>query len=86
MNKHDKSEHDASCNGMSPCDMATDLDQLLEDISVHAPGTWENGRGPKDWFAVSTEDAGGIIAYFQEGSHAYAFRLALINAMLNPLV
>lgn len=85
MNPHDRDEHDASCNGMSPCDMATDLDQLLEDISVHEPGMWENNKGPKGWFAVSREDEGGIIAYFQHGSHAYAYRLFLANAALNPL-
>lgn len=66
--------------------MDKDLETMLEEVSVHGPGQWENAVGPKDWYAVSTEDSGGIIAYFSNASHAYAFRLFLINASLNPLV
>lgn len=59
------------------------LDELLEQISVHGPSQWENEDGPKGWHAVSREDEGGIIAYFSKEAHAYAFRLFLINAMMN---
>lgn len=59
------------------------LDDLLEEISVHAPGMWENDEGPKNWYGVSTEEAGGIIAYFAEESDALRFRLAEINRRLN---
>src|SRR5437588_13063254 len=50
------------------------LDELLETVSVMAPGSWENDAGPKDWFAVCN-DEDGIIAYFQEERAAYRFRL-----------
>ncbi len=30
---------------------------------VLAPCEWENDDGPEGWYAVSTEDAGGIVAY-----------------------
>lgn len=62
-----------------------DLDQLLTDISVHSPGQWENDQGPKDWWAISTEGAGGIVAYCADEALAYYIRLALINAKLNPI-
>lgn len=61
------------------------LDEMLEDVTVHAPGFWENDDGPEGWFAVSTEEAGGIVAYFATEGDAFHFRLALINATLNPL-
>jgi hypothetical protein len=63
-----------------------DLLELCEDISVHAPGMWENELTPimKDWFAVSTPDE-GIIAYFFKESQAFHFRLTLINNILNQL-
>lgn len=58
-------------------------DSLLEDISVFAPGMWENETGPKDWWAVCNEE--GIIAYFGREVDAYFYRLALINARLNKI-
>ena len=61
------------------------IDKLLEDITVHEPGTWENDKGPEDWYAVSTEGAGCIIASFQYPNDAYAFRLSYINRLLNPI-
>lgn len=60
------------------------LTELLEDISVHDPGMWENEDGPVDWYAVSTEEAGGVVAYFVHQVDAYRFRLDLINRKLNP--
>jgi hypothetical protein len=59
------------------------LEELLQDISVVAPGQWENKAGPKGWFAVT--DDSGIIAYFGSEDAALFFRLALINARLNPM-
>lgn len=64
--------------------MDKDSESLLEEVQVHEPGRWENEDGPEGWFAVSLPES-GIVAYFGEGTHAYAFRLAVINAMLNPL-
>lgn len=58
------------------------LDDLLEEISVHAPGMWENDLGPPNWFAVSNSD--GIIAYFGNEVDACRFRLDYINRKLNP--
>ena len=58
------------------------LDELLDAVSVMAPGLWENDAGPNDWYAVCSDD--GIIAYFQHQSAAYRFRLDYINGLLNP--
>lgn len=58
------------------------LDQLLEDVCVHYPGTWENESGPANWYAVSNTD--GIIAYFGSEVDAFRFRLDYINRVLNP--
>lgn len=67
-------------------DRNKNFNRLLEDISVHEPGMWHNEDGPIDWYGVSREEEGGIIAYFEHGPRAYDFRLFLINAELNPLV
>ncbi len=61
---------------------ARTLDELLQVVSVMAPGSWENDAGPKDWYAVCNDD--GIIAYFQDERAAYRFRLDYINGLLNP--
>lgn len=65
------------------------IEQLLEDIDVLCPGMWENENSNgslKDWWAVSAESHGGIVAYFQYESDAYRFRMDLINQILNPVV
>lgn len=59
------------------------LDESLETVAVHTPYMWENDNGPKGWYAVSTDD--GIVAYFRDEKAAFYFRLALINASLNPI-
>ena len=62
------------------------LDELLDEISVMGPGQWENelsGSIVGEWWAVVNE--AGIIAYFGDESQAFFFRLALINARLNPI-
>jgi hypothetical protein len=60
------------------------LDQLLEHISVHGPGMWENDQGPPGWHAVSHGDL-SIVAYFAFEQDAYRYRLDLINRLLNEL-
>ena len=60
------------------------LDDALEQVSVFGPGLWENADGPEGWWAVCDED--GIIAYFGSEVNAFHFRLAVINAKLNPIV
>jgi hypothetical protein len=59
------------------------LEEQLESVAVMAPGQWENDAGPKGWFAVADES--GIVAYFGTERAAFFFRLALINARLNPI-
>lgn len=59
------------------------LDGLLDQVVVYSPVEWENNIGPKDWYAVATDDD-GIIAYFYKEVDAYRFRLDYINRELNP--
>jgi len=59
------------------------LDELLEAWSVHAPGMWDNDQGPEGWYAVSSDEAGGIVAYFADETSALRYRLAEINRTLN---
>jgi len=59
------------------------LDDLLQEISVDAPGMWENSDGPEGWFAVTTPNE-GIVAYFWREADAYRYRLGLINRIMNP--
>jgi len=61
-----------------------DLFDLLDNVTVHAPGQWHNDIGPKDWYAVSSDEFGGIFAYFQHENDAFRFRLDYINRKLNP--
>jgi hypothetical protein len=61
-----------------------DLDDWLEAVSVHSPGMWHNDKGPLDWYAVSVDDEGGIVAYFRDETDAYRFRLDYINRKMNP--
>lgn len=37
----------------------------------------------KGWFTVSTDERGGVIAYFGEEEDALRFRLAEVNRLLN---
>lgn len=57
------------------------LDDLLDEWAVIAPGMWDNETGPKDWYAVACDK--GIVAYFGEEAAACRFRLAEINRILN---
>ena len=57
------------------------LDDLLQEVVVHEPGSWENDAGPREWWAVS--DEAGIRAYFGKEADAFAFRLFLVNLRLN---
>jgi hypothetical protein len=58
------------------------LAQLLDAVAVYYPGEWQNEVGPKGWYAVSVLDR-GILAYFQEESDAFRWRLAEINRIMN---
>jgi len=67
------------------------LGNMLEEVSVHPAGDIPaiadipGDHTLKDWYAVSTDDAGGVIAYFRDESTALRFRLDYINDSLNPL-
>lgn len=74
--------YDALFLGSEPKKKPITLDQLLQDISVFPPGTWENDEGPENWYAVADTD--GIIAYFATENDACRFRLDMINRILNP--
>lgn len=58
------------------------LEGLLENWSVDAPGMWENDIGPTEWYAVSN-DVDGIVAYFLHEADARRVRLSEINRILN---
>ena len=61
------------------------LSDWLDAVSVMEHGAWVNELSPKlpQWFAVCTDDD-GIIAYFNNSTDAYRFRLDYINRKLNP--
>ena len=61
-----------------------DISEALEAVSVHPADEIPDWKGSPDWFAVSTDDAGGVIAYFVSEADAFAFRLAIVNRLLNP--
>lgn len=67
------------------------LDQWLDAVSVHGIDDYHNevngGQlgGVLGWYGVSTDDAGGIIAYFNNENDAFHYRLDYINRKLNPL-
>jgi hypothetical protein len=56
--------------------------EIVESWTVHFPGGWENNDGPQGWWAVSSDDAGGIVAYFQDEIAAERFRLSEVNRAL----
>ena len=57
------------------------IDDLLQEWSVLAPGQWDNEQGPKNWYAVCNDDS--VVAYFLDEKDAFRFRLAEINRVLN---
>ena len=63
------------------------ITDLLEDIQISSDYTAAHDAGnmhfPKDWFGISTPNAGGYIAYFRDESDAVGFGLWLINSILN---
>lgn len=62
------------------------IEKLLDEVFVLDPGMWQNEHSNgtiKDWYAVATDEHGGIIAYFQFETDAYRFRLDYINRKLN---
>jgi hypothetical protein len=60
------------------------LEQALEMVSVHPAEEIPDWRGNPNWYAVSTDEDGGVIAFFAREVDAFAFRLAIINRLLNP--
>ena len=57
------------------------LDEALRKIQVTPPGLEDDPFCPPDWYAVA--DTNGNIAYFGDEHDALAFRLMLVNMMLN---
>lgn len=70
---------------VAPRKMPRTINEACDFVSVHAPGQWENDEGPKGWYAISS-DHDGIVAYAGTENLALHIRLAIINALLNPLV
>lgn len=70
---------------MSACDAPLSLDDALESISVHPQVEPDDYHDITGWYPVSTDHHGGVVAYFGDETLAYAFRLFLINAALNPI-
>jgi len=68
----------------------TSLAEMLDDVSVDTVDDYHNeandGKldGIMGWYSVSTGDE-SVIAYFADERLASFFRLALINARINPL-
>ncbi len=59
-----------------------DLDTMLEEITVmEADEVPNNPKNLSGWFAVV--DTTGINGYFSTDKEAYAYRLFLINRVLN---
>lgn len=63
------------------------IEEVLEEIQVGDYGMYDENVTKEwtfdGWFCVENED--GVIAMFSEEEHALHFRLALVNAKLNPL-
>lgn len=65
-----------------------DLEELLGNVCVDQPHERDRApmetqaNWPEGWWAVS-DDYGGYIAYFAHEADAYAYRLMLINAVMN---
>lgn len=57
-----------------------DLDSMLEEISIQTADEVD-GKHIEGWFAVV--DCNGINAYFSTEKEALAYRLFLINRVLN---
>jgi hypothetical protein len=60
------------------------LQEALDFVSVHHADEIPDWKGSPEWFGVSTDSDGGIIAYFAKETDAFAFRMAIINRLLNP--
>ena len=60
------------------------LDEWLDAVSVHDADHETFGKGLEDWFGVSVDYEGGIIAYFRDVDDAFRFRLDYINRQMNP--
>jgi hypothetical protein len=66
--------------------MAKDrLEQACEDVDLLPAIRKGEEHNMEGWIPVMDEDRGGIIAYFGREEDAAFFRLAYINARLNPI-
>jgi hypothetical protein len=65
--------------------MSKSLDDQLDAIRVMEVSETPiaSAKDMRGWHAVTDED--GIIAYFAHETDAFFFRLALINARMNPI-
>lgn len=79
-----------STNNSTKNNTPPSLDEALEAWTVHDPtaepafdssGNINNIH--EAWFGVSSDDAGGIYAYFANEVDAYRFRLAEVNRAVN---
>ena len=66
-----------------------DLDDWLEAAQVGDIPDTEEAQKPAveylaGWWSFSTDDDGGIIAYFRDEVDALNFRLQYINRKMNP--
>lgn len=74
---------------ITSAETARDLDEWLEEVSVHGPEDRDNAveagntGWPDGWWAVSDPDL-GIVGYFLRETDAFRFRLDWINRKLNP--
>lgn len=70
--------------------MKRNLDDWLEAVQVQEIDSYineanRNGlRAVIGWYGVSTDDDGGLIAYFRDETDAFRFRLDYINRKMNP--
>ena len=70
--------------------MKLDLEEWLEAVQVgDIPDTDESNEPAvkylQGWYSVSTDDDGGIVAYFRDEEDAYRFRFDYINGQMNPV-
>lgn len=73
--------------------MALHLDDALDAVGVHECDDMNDaceasGIGrihPNGWWGVSTDAAGGVVAYFATERRAFEYRLFLVNQLVNPV-
>ncbi len=66
-----------------PCYLTTEFENALEAVTVEDVAMLPGPHKLDGWFAVHTDKAGGIVAYFANEDDACRFRLAEVNRLLN---